>query len=146
MSAHSHSGHVYFAACGKYVKIGFTSQVVKKRIASLPGKIKLPADFDRADTVWLMHSIPGCVMRDESRLHGLFLRHHAEGEWFNLTLAFIAQLADLEYLTYREERLAMRRARADLRRAGIAAYARPADGKPGHGPVGLRLLDEAGAA
>ncbi|MDF1603359.1 hypothetical protein [Nocardioides sp. YIM 152315] len=85
-------------------------------------------------------------MRDESRLHGLFLRHHAEGEWFNLTPAFLEQLTGLEYVTYREERLAFRRARADLRRMGINAYSRPWGGKPGHGPIGLRLLDEASAS
>lgn len=140
MSAHSHSGTVYFAACGKYVKIGFTTQPPAKRIASLPGKVKVPVDFDRADTVWLMHAIPGCVMRDESRLHSLFLRHHAEGEWFNLTPALLEQLVGLQYVTYREELLAFRRARADLRRMGIDARAH---GKPGHGPIGLHLLDRA---
>lgn len=142
MSAHSHSGSVYFAACGKYVKIGFTSKPPAKRIASLPGKVKVPADFDRADTIWLMRSIPGCVMRDESRMHSLFLRHHAEGEWFNLTPSFLAQLTGIQYVTYHEERRAMRRARADLRRMGFDAYSRPQDGKPGHGAIGLRLLED----
>lgn len=142
MSAYSHSGSVYFAACSKYVKIGYTSQSVEKRIASLPGRIKVPADFDRADTIWLMRSIPGCVMRDESRIHSLFLRHHAEGEWFNLTPAFLNQLTGLEYVTYQEERLGMRRARADLRQDGFDAYARSGS-KPGHGPIGLRVLDGA---
>lgn len=144
MSAHNYSGHVYFAACGKYVKIGFTTQKPAKRIASLPGNVKVPVDFDPADTIWLMHSISGCVMRDESRLHGLFLQHHAgRGEWFNLTPTLLEQLVNLQYVTYTEQLLAARRARADLRRAGIAAYSRPIDGKPGHGPIGLRLLDAA---
>lgn len=145
MSAYAHSGAVYFAACGKYVKIGFTTQSSAKRIKSLPGRIRVPADFDAADSIWLMHSIPGCVMRDESRLHGLFLRHHAEGEWFNLTPTFLEQLTGLDYVTYREERLSLRRARAQLRRIGFDAYARTQE-KPGHGPIGLRLLDEVGAA
>lgn len=145
MSAFSHSGRVYFAACGKYVKIGFTTQPPAKRIASLPGKVKVPIDFDRADTIWLMHAIPGCVMRDESRLHTLFLRHHAEGEWFNMTPAFLTQLTGLQYVTYLEERLAVRRARADLRRMGFNAYAQPS-AKPSHGAIGLLLLGEAGAA
>jgi hypothetical protein len=120
------SGHVYFAACGKYVKIGFTSAPVAKRIASLPGKCRTPADFDPADTVWLLDSIPGCVMRDERRLHDLFAAHRAAGEWHYMSPAFLSQLSELRYVTYAEELANLRRVRADLRRRGTPAYSNPA--------------------
>lgn len=123
MSAYSHQGRVYFAACGKYVKIGYTTQPPAKRLKGLPGKVVVPADFDAADEIWLLHSIPGCVMRDERRIHGLFAQHRAEGEWFYMSVAFITQLADLRYVTYRQECLNFRRARADVRRSLLRLYA-----------------------
>jgi len=116
MSAYIHRGHVYFAAAGKYVKIGYTSQPVQKRIASLPGKVAVPDDFDPADTIWLMRAIPGCVIRDERRLHGLFAHHSAIGEWFHLTPALLDQLERLQYVTYKQTLLNLRRARAEIRR------------------------------
>lgn len=140
MSAYGHRGHVYFAACGKYVKIGYTSQAVDQRIKSLPGKVKVPADFDPADTVWLLGAIPGCITRDERRLHDLFAPHHVEGEWFYMSPDFLGQFESLRYLTYAAERLAFRRARADLRRAGIAAYA-GVDIKPSR-PIGIRNANQ----
>jgi len=123
MSAYSHRGHVYFAACGKYVKIGYTAQSVERRIAALPGKLRVPDDFDPADTIWLLRKLPGCVMRDERRLHDLFGAYHAQGEWFHMTPALLNQLEALQYVTYTDELLNLRRARADLRRSGWRAYA-----------------------
>ena len=117
MSAYSHQGHVYFAACGKYVKIGYTSGPVARRIADLPGRARVPADFDPADTIWLMHSIPGCVMRDERRMHRLFAAHRVDGEWFRMSRTLLDQLERLQYVTYREELLRFRRARAELKAA-----------------------------
>lgn len=116
MSAYSHSGHVYFAACGRYVKIGFTSQPVEARLATLPGKIIVPDDLDAADGVWLVTSIPNCVIRDERRLHGLFAAYHVKGEWYDMTPAFLNQLAGMEYVPYKVILLRLRRARAALRR------------------------------
>ena len=138
MSARFRNGHVYFAACGKYVKIGHTAKAkVADRIKSLPGRIRVPADFDHADTIWLMRSISGCVIRDERRMHDLFAAHHAEGEWFYMSPAFLAQLASLQYVTYYEETCALRTARADLRRMGVSAYANPSFGKTSR-PIGIR--------
>lgn len=117
MSAHSHSGTVYFAACGKYVKIGYTTMPVEKRLASLPGGVIVPDDLDPNDGIWLLHSIPGCVMRDEARLHGLFHAHRAVGEWFLMTPGFLQHLDALEYVPYKVILLRLRRARAALRRS-----------------------------
>ena len=138
MSARRRDGHVYFAACGKYVKIGHTAKATAaERIKSLPGRIKVPADFDPADTIWLMHSIPGCVIRDERRVHDLFAAHRVEGEWFYMSRAFLAQLAGLRYVTYYDETCALRTARAELRRNGVAAYSTPGFGKATR-PIGIR--------
>lgn len=123
MSAYPHRGHVYFAACGKYVKIGYTATSPQQRVLRLPGKLIVPDDFDPADTIWLMHSISGCVMRDERRLHGLFARHQAVGEWFHLTPSFLEQLQRLEYVTYAQTLLHLRHARAELRRRPSLARA-----------------------
>lgn len=118
MSAFSHQGRVYFAACGRYVKIGFTTTLVQKRLdALLQGRLVRPVDLDPADTIWLLHSIPGCVMRDERRLHKLFAAHRDVGEWFRMTPAFLNHLERLQYVTYRAELLAFRRARASLKAA-----------------------------
>jgi hypothetical protein len=117
MSAYTHRGHVYFIACGPYVKIGYTSQPVEKRMQHLLSRSKLtcPDDLDRNDPLWLVHSIPGCVMRDERRIHGLFAAHRVAGEWFRFDVEFVKHLADLEYVTYAEGLLHFRRARADFK-------------------------------
>lgn len=118
MAAYTHRGHVYFAACGAYVKIGYTSAPVANRLVSIRNGDRLirPDDLDRRLPVALIHKIPGCVMRDERRIHGLFAAHHVVGEWYALTPAFLRHLAGLRYITYRETCLNFRRARADLKR------------------------------
>lgn len=118
MSAYSHSGHVYFVIQGGFVKIGYTSQPIEARLRSLRCGDRLirPAGLDRLLPVNLLHTIPGCVIRDERRMHGLFAAHHEVGEWYRLSPAFLRQLAGLKYVTYRETLLNFRHARADLKR------------------------------
>lgn len=103
MSAYTHSGLVYFVACGSYVKIGYTSTSIEKRLVSLrSNRIIIPDDLDRGDPLEVLRLIPGCIMRDEHRIHVLFERHHAIGEWYHLTPAFLVQLQRLDFVTDRE--------------------------------------------
>lgn len=118
MSAYSHQGVVYFAARGYHVKIGYTSKPVQVRLNEIRRNETIaPADLDLTEDVHLIYLITGCVMRDERRLHGLFAAHRAAGEWFHLSPAFIEQLGGLQYVTYKQGLLNLRRARADLKRA-----------------------------
>lgn len=119
MSAYSHRGHVYFAAVDRYVKIGFSSQPVGVRLDRLLTGTRLicPDDLDRSRPIDLIDYIPGCVMRDERRLHGLFAAHRTVGEWFHFTEAFCDQLDAMQYVTYAEGLLHFRRARKTLGRS-----------------------------
>lgn len=118
MSAHIHRGRVYFVACGKYVKIGYSSGDLGRRLAGLAGGrgVRCPEDFDGAQPLNLIHVIPGCVMRDERRLHGLFAAHRATGEWYHLSEAFIEQLGGLQFVTDYEVLRNFRDARRELKR------------------------------
>lgn len=122
MSAYSHQGVVYFVVRGNHVKIGYTAADIRKRLAHLSGcrsKLIQPDDFDATRPVRLLHTIPGCVMRDERRIQGLFAAHHAAGEWFHMTPEFLLHLTRLQYVTYAESLRRFRRARADLKRSPI---------------------------
>lgn len=123
MSAYSHSGHVYFAVAGPYVKIGYSSQKVGARLDGLLNSKRLtcPADLDRKTPVELLTVIPGCVMRDEHRLHLLFAAHHVIGEWYRFDAALVAQLRDMEYVTYKESLAELRRVRRAMKAERAAA-------------------------
>lgn len=125
MSAYTHRGHVYFIACGPYVKIGYTTSPVEQRMATLlnGNRIICPDDLDRNDPLWIVHTIPGCVMRDERRLHGLFAAYRVAGEWFRFDVEFIKHLADLEYVTYMDGLYNFRQARASIKRSPSPAVA-----------------------
>lgn len=126
MSAYTHRGHVYFATCGDYVKIGYSSQAVGKRLQSLAtpaSRIIRPDDLDRSQPIGLLHVIPGCVIRDERRLHDLFAAHHVIGEWYRLDAAFLDHLDGLVYRTYRESLADLRRVRRELKRRPSLARA-----------------------
>lgn len=125
MSAYSHSGRVYFVAAGDYIKIGYTSAPIGNRLHSLANEVKsstrvtLPAGLDRSARLRLIVAIPGCVMRDEKRLHSLFAAHRVAGEWFRYDEAFVGQFDRMQYVTYAESLLYFRRARAELKRATV---------------------------
>jgi hypothetical protein len=112
---------VYFARCGEYVKIGF-SHDPEQRLKCLQSSVHrgsgiVPDDIDRNRPLELIHLIPGCRMRDERIIHGLFHMHAAAGEWFRYDLAFQRHLAALDYITCHERQLAIRDARAAARLA-----------------------------
>ena len=117
MSAYVHQGVVYFAACGQYVKIGYSSGNLEARLKALPRGVLCPSDLDATRPIELIHAIPGCVMRDERRLHGLFDAYRVEGEWFRFDTAFAEHLSLLQYVTYKQSLINFRRARAELRRS-----------------------------
>lgn len=124
MSAFTHQGVVYFAACDKYVKIGYSAAArLENRLAHIPRGIICPGDLDPSQSVRLLHTIPGCIMRDERRIHGLFAAHHAVGEWYHLTPAFLLHLSRLEYVTDAEVLRRFRRVRAELKRTHLRAAA-----------------------
>lgn len=130
MSAHTYRGVVYFAIVGDYVKIGYSSrQDILKRLTHLwGGRVRpliCPDDVDRTHRPRLIHTIPGCIMRDERRIQGLFAAHHVVGEWFRLSPEFLRQLAALEYVTDAEVLRNFRDARRQLKRSRTA-YLRPA--------------------
>lgn len=126
MSAYTHQGVVYFATCGRYVKIGYSAGNLEKRMDIMfKRRLIIPADIDTTQPVQVLHTIPGCIMRDERRLHGLFAAHHAIGEWFHLTPAFLLHLTRLEYVTDAEVLRRFRRARAELKRARLRQAALP---------------------
>lgn len=105
MSAYTHSGQVYFITQGQYVKIGYTSTHIAHRLVSLKQKtsrLVVPVDLDRDQPLQVLHTIPGCIMRDERRIHDLFAAHHVIGEWYALTPAFLRHLQRLRYVTDRE--------------------------------------------
>lgn len=123
MSAYTHSGKVYFAACGDFVKIGYTAGPIGNRLYHLGvevrserRRLRCPDDLDRTRPVRLIATIPDCVMRDEKRVHSLFAAHRVFGEWFRVTEAFVDHMLGLEYVTYKQNLLDFRRARADLKR------------------------------
>lgn len=120
MSGYTHTGRVYFVACGAYVKIGYTSTPIAQRLKSLRTEpcAKL-VDFDATEPWRVIRLIPGCIMRDERRIHGLFAAHHVIGEWYSLTPAFLRQLQLLEYVTDREVLANFRAARREIKRAHV---------------------------
>lgn len=118
MSAFAHQGVVYFVACGEYVKIGYCSGDLERRIAGmLRGRLVVPHDIDETQPLVLIHTIPGCIGRDEKRIHRLFAAHHVIGEWFRYDLAFVRHLAGLDYVTDREVLSRFREARRELKKA-----------------------------
>src|SRR4051812_23854312 len=125
MSAHPHTGRVYFIARDAYVKIGYTSQPIAYRLSTLKGKTRLtcPADTDFDAPLQVLHLIPGCIMRDEHRVQVLFAAHHVLGEWYALTPAFLRQLQLLDYVTDRETLANFRAARRELKKAHLQIVA-----------------------
>ncbi len=127
MSACTHQGVVYFVACGEYVKIGYCSGDLERRIACmLRGRLLVPHDIDETQPLVLIHAIPGCIGRDEKRIHALFAQHRVIGEWFRYDLAFVRHLAGLDYVTDREVLSRFREARRELKKARarqVASYA-----------------------
>ena len=117
MSAFSHSGVVYFAVAGRYVKIGYSASNVQRRLRVMFNGSRLirPDDIDESQPPALIHEIPGCIIRDERRIHALFARHHVIGEWYRYDLPFVHQLSRLDFVTERENRLLHRRAKAALK-------------------------------
>jgi hypothetical protein len=126
VSYHNHSGLVYFLACGRYVKIGYTSRDISTRIANLrnPQSRAIMPDDHEPHLPWrVVRLIPGCIMRDERRIHGLFAAHHAVGEFYHLTPELIAHIGRLDYRTDREVLAEFRRARRELKRRPSLAKA-----------------------
>jgi hypothetical protein len=117
VSGYTHSGQVYFITHGAYVKIGYTSKHIAHRLHSLRTKSRLvcPADMDFEQRPAVLRLIPGCVMRDEARIHALFAAHHVIGEWYRLSPAFLRHLQRLEYVTDREVLSEFRRGRRELK-------------------------------
>lgn len=123
MSAYMHRGTVYFATCGSYVKIGYSCNVKARLHALRTKKSDAPADLRPKAPLQLLHTIPGCIMRDERRIHGLFEAHRAVGEWYRLDEAFLRHLAGLDYVTDAEVLRRFRAARRILKSAALEAAA-----------------------
>ena len=125
MSAYTHSGVVYFAVAGKYIKVGYCAGDLRTRLKQLVGGrgVITPDDYDIAAPIQLVGTIPGCVIRDERRLHGLLAAHHVAGEWFRYDSAFLDHMLSMRYVTYRETLLHFRHARAELKRRPSLAVA-----------------------
>ena len=68
-------GKVYFLSDGEYIKIGFTTKTIEKRIKQL--------STGSAKRIFCLGYFQGTV-EDESNLHRRFgkLRLRSEGEWF----------------------------------------------------------------
>lgn len=122
MSGYIHRGAVYFAVAGDYVKIGYCSRSdVNQRLGGLFSKgLIRPDDLNTSWPPRLLHTIPGCIQRDERRIHGLFARHHVIGEWFRLTPAFLLHLAARDYVTDAEVLRHFRDARRQLKQSRTA--------------------------
>src|SRR5689334_5825496 len=121
MSNYAERSFVYFVRCGDFVKIGF-SYDPEKRMVALRSSVKrgegvLPPTLDRSVGLELIHVIPGCRMRDERNIQGLFHMHHVLGEWFWYDVKFQRHLARLRYQTHHEREVQARRYRADARKA-----------------------------
>lgn len=128
--ASTHS-FVYFVRCGEYVKIGFSydphGRVKYLRSALGAGRGGLvPNDFESWRELELVHLIPGCRMRDERIIHGLFAQHRVAGEWFRYDLAFQRQLAGLQYFSCHDREVYVRRVRAHAKKARARAVTRRA--------------------
>ena len=110
--------YVYFARCGDYVKIGFSYRP-EHRVRGLFNGAALicPDDLDVETPVELVHVIADCVAKDERRIHSLFDRWRAEGEWFRATPDFWDAVIGLRYLSLADERKELRRIRASLKSA-----------------------------
>ncbi len=113
---------VYFARCGAYVKIGFSSWPEQRaKYIHHCDALQAPDDLDRMSRkpAELLRVIPNCLMKDERALHDLFAEFRAVGEWFHATDEFLRRVADLEYVTVREQRAMARRERARLKVAQL---------------------------
>lgn len=103
--------YVYFARCGQYVKIGFSSWPEHRVKNLLNGSVHLPADLDRSQPVELIQVIGDCISRDERDLHKMFAEFRVEGEWFRASEVFMHRVMTLDYTTVRVQRLERRRQR-----------------------------------
>lgn len=122
MSGFPNQGVVYFAACDRFVKIGYSSGDIGARMRHMfSSSLIVPADLDRRKPLEVLRTIPGCLIRDERRIHGLFAAHHEAGEWYRMSLPFLRQMQSLDYVTEKEIRLRFRRARADLKKSRLRA-------------------------
>lgn len=107
------SNSVYFARCGRYVKIGFSYRP-QQRIKHLfnGAGLQMPDDIESWREVELLRVIPDCIVKDERALHMRFAAFHACGEWFHATDEFLRQVGQLDdYVTVRQQRLERRRRR-----------------------------------
>lgn len=101
---------VYFAHCGQYVKIGFSSYPERRARRMFGGSIlTVPADLDTSQPVHLLRVIAECIVKDERALHDRFAEYRAAGEWFRATDDLLAQIADLDYTPIRKLRNRARR-------------------------------------
>jgi len=120
VSAAATRSFVYFVRCGRYVKIGFSFDP-NKRVRAIQSEVRsgrarfVPEDIEHFRPMELIHVIPGCRMRDERTVHGLFDRFRVAGEWFRYDLAFQRQLAAMRYVTCHERAAEIRRVCRELR-------------------------------
>lgn len=117
MTVVGNQGVVYFAACGNYVKIGYSSGNLETRLKYLPRGVICPDDLDQSQPVVPIQTISGCLVRDERRLHVLFDRYRAAGEWFRYDAQFMRHLHRLQYVPYKQICANERRARAAIKKA-----------------------------
>lgn len=121
-------GAVYFAKFGEHIKIGFASNP-RQRLKTLPGRVRVPADFDHAATGELILVVPFCRIRDESNMQMLFARHWVYGEWYRWSPAFEYQMNTMQFVTHEVRRKHLTAARRALGIGG--AHAKEARwGKP----------------
>ena len=79
-------GLVYFAACGEYVKVGFSTDPTKRLSHVLSDFTLIPEGIDRSYTVDLIASFPGTPYHERYH-HSRISSHRVEGtrEWYYRT-------------------------------------------------------------
>lgn len=86
------TGHIYFASDGRYIKIGFASNV-KNRVASLQtGHHKKLAVL----------RVEKGTMEDEAKFHERFATLRARGEWFRRE-GELAEYVGIEPITFHKD-------------------------------------------
>ena len=86
-------GGIYFVGFGDYVKIGFTSTPVQKRLAALQAECPEP--------LVVYASIPG-TMRLERELHRRFAASRLQSEWFRKTPELLDYIESIKEISAQE--------------------------------------------
>lgn len=107
-------GFIYFAACGRYIKVGFSINP-SRRVKLIRRDIRVPSDLDRRANITLLKLTPGTTT-DEQRIHRQLRDEHVvcpeaarasrPMEWYLDTpelRAFVATLPCHDYVPTSEQ-------------------------------------------